>query len=124
VKVVEDIIGLKEFGIYITAMLELDVFFLNEDRHMNNIVVIYNDVENAYRTCGCFDYGVLLLANTIVDFPLEKPVEGCMDAVEAKLFAWTFDEQMDAAESLYGQQLFFRFKCRMYQMRKYGYSFC
>ena len=42
VKAVEDITGFRGFGKYLTAMLEIDAFFLNEDRHTNNIAVIYN----------------------------------------------------------------------------------
>lgn len=40
---IENKTGLKNVGKYITAMLELDAFFLNEDRHTNNIAFILND---------------------------------------------------------------------------------
>lgn len=148
VKVVEDITGLKNFGEYLTAMLELDAFFLNEDRHMNNIAVIYNKEKRQYRTCEYFDHGLALLADTIVDFTLEKTVEECIEHIEAKPFSRSFDEQMDAAEKIYGQQLFLQFdiktvlellqrceelygakicsrveKILRYQMRKYRYLF-
>ena len=32
--------GLTDFGAYLTGMLEMDAFFLNEDRHTNNIAMI------------------------------------------------------------------------------------
>ena len=41
VEQVEKYTGLHDFGKYLTAMLELDAFFLNEDRHTNNIAVPY-----------------------------------------------------------------------------------
>lgn len=145
---VENITGLKGFGKYLTTLLEIDTFFLNEDRHMNNIAVVYNKMHDQYRLCEYFDHGLALLADTVQDFPLKKTVEECMETVEAKPFSRSFDEQLDAAEALYGQQLFFHFdikrvlaelkECReyydeeicsrvekilRYQMRKYGYLF-
>lgn len=109
---VEDITGISGFGKYLTAMLELDAFFLNEDRHTNNIAVIYNKRTDGYRVCEYFDQGLALLADTMVDFPLGIAVEELMGSVEAKPFARNFDEQMDAAEELYGQQLFFTFQMK------------
>lgn len=148
VGVVEDITGISRFGEYLTAMLELDAFFLNEDRHTNNIAVIYNKRADSYRMCEYFDHGLALLADTVVDFPLGNAVEELMDSVEAKPFSRKFDEQMDAAEELYGQQLFFTFQMKdvlkaleqgremyseeicgrvekilRYQIRKYNYFF-
>lgn len=145
---VEDITGISGFGKYLTAMLELDAFFLNEDRHTNNIAVIYNKRTDGYRVCEYFDHGLALLADTMVDFPLGSAVEELMGSVEAKPFARNFDEQMDAAEKLYGQQLFFTFQMKdmlkileqsrkmyseeicgrvekilRYQIRKYNYFF-
>ena len=43
VEQVERITEIEGFGKYITAMLEIDAFFVNEDRHTNNIAVIYNE---------------------------------------------------------------------------------
>ena len=43
VEQVENITGIKKFGKYITEMIEIDVFFLNEDRHTNNIAVLYDE---------------------------------------------------------------------------------
>ena len=40
---VEEITKIDNFGAYLTAMLEIDAFFMNEDRHTNNIAVIYNE---------------------------------------------------------------------------------
>ena len=35
--------GLTGTGPYLTTVLELDCFFLNEDRHTNNLAVIRNE---------------------------------------------------------------------------------
>ena len=47
--------------------------------------------------------------NTNMDFPLERNLEDCLKAVEAKPFSRYFDDQLDAAEELYGIQLHFNF---------------
>lgn len=109
VNFVEQTTGLQEFGRYLTSMLEIDAFFLNEDRHTNNIAVQYNAADNTYALCPLFDNGLSLLADTNMDFPLERNLEDCLKTVEAKPFSRCFDEQLDAAEELYGIQLHFNF---------------
>lgn len=99
--------GLEDFGIYLTKILEMDAFFLNEDRHTNNIAVIYDLKQKEYRYCPYFDMGLSLFADTKQDFPMEKPLEDCRKSVVAKPFARDFDEQMDAANELYGSYLRF-----------------
>lgn len=148
VNVITEITGLTHFGKYLTAMLEIDAFFLNEDRHTNNIGVIYQPETRRFRHCPYFDHGLALLADTMTDFPLGEALEKCMEKNEAKPFSRSFDEQMDAAEEMYGQQVHFRFsvkeaievleECRScysedvlerveqilrWQMRKYRYLF-
>ena len=44
-----------------------------------------------------------------MDFPLERSLEDYLKAVEAKPFSRCFDDQLDAAEELYGIQLHFNF---------------
>lgn len=109
VEQLEQITGLTDVGPYLTAMLETDAFFLNEDRHTNNIAVIYHDTTRRFRLCPLFDHGLSLLADTWQDFPLERSLEDCLAHVEAKPFCRKFDDQLDAAEELYGVQLRFRF---------------
>ena len=106
---VEKVTGLKDVGRYLTAMLELDAFFLNEDRHTNNIAFILNDDTGAYRFCPYFDFGLSLLADTIVDFPLTGYTYDLMEQIKAKPFDTDFDVQLDAAEALYGNQARFSF---------------
>ena len=99
--------GLTDFGAYLTEMLEMDAFFLNEDRHTNNIAMIYRLDDKSYRLCPSFDMGLSLFADMRGDFPLSKPMEDCRKDIIAKPFARDFEEQADASGELYGTQLIF-----------------
>lgn len=98
---------LADFGVYLTKILEMDAFFLNEDRHTNNIAVIYDLRERRYDYCPYFDMGLSLFADVKQDFPMEKNLEECRKSIIAKPFSRDFDEQMDAANELYGSYLRF-----------------
>ena len=52
---------------------------------------------------------VIVPLNTNMDFPLERSLEDCLKAVEVKSLSRYFDDQLDAAEELYGIQLHFNF---------------
>lgn len=108
VKLIEDVTGLDNVGRYLTMLLELDGFFLNEDRHTNNLAVIRNEVNGQFRLCPVFDNGLSLLSD-LGDYPLEADVYQCISRVHAKPFHRDFDEQISAAEQLYGSQLKFSF---------------
>ncbi|MCU6773166.1 hypothetical protein OCV70_00675 [Blautia acetigignens] len=109
VEQVENITGIKSFGEYITEMIEIDAFFLNEDRHTNNIAVLYDEENEQYFVSPFFDQGLCLLADTRQDYPMELSIEQCMDKIEAKPFSSEFDTQLEAAEELFGTQLEFHF---------------
>lgn len=96
--------NLENVGEYLTAMLELDAFFLNEDRHTNNIAFIRNDDSGEFRFCPYFDFGLALLSDAN-DYPLDADIYKCISNVKAKPFDGDFDLQTDAAEELYGIQL-------------------
>lgn len=102
VELVTNITGLTEFDRYLTQMLELDTFFLNEDRHTNNIAVLYDELTKEYRLCPFFDMGLALCSDTTQDYPIGLDVEMCLKKVQAKPFDRDFDEQLDAANALYG----------------------
>ncbi len=104
VNTVVDITGLEGFGRYITLLLEIDAFFLNEDRHTHNLAVIRNH-QGDFRLCPVFDNGAALLSDMKQDYPMTRTLEECCARIEAKPFSRDFDEQVEAAESLYGQQL-------------------
>lgn len=102
------ITGLKDFGKYMSKMLTLDAFFVNEDRHTHNIAVLM-DSEGVYRYCPFFDHGAALLSDTTMDYPMGEDVLDLLHDVEAKTFSANFDEQLDIAERLYGQHIRFDF---------------
>lgn len=96
--------NLENVGAYLTAMLEIDAFFINEDRHTNNIAFIRNDDTAEFSFCPYFDFGLSLLSDT-TDYPLETDIYDCISKVNAKPFNTDFDLQTDAAEELFGVQL-------------------
>ena len=106
---VEDITGVKKFGIYFTVMLELDAFFLNEDRHLNNITFLYNTRTDEFRLAPLFDFGGSLLSDTKLYYHLGRDIEECISEVKSKPISPDFDEQLNACHSLYGSYLKFNF---------------
>lgn len=100
---VQSVTDLKNFGEYLTAMLEIDALFLNEDRHTNNIAVIRNPETNHFTLCPYFDMGLSLLSD-LDEFWLEGDTENHIKRVSAKPFG-SFDLQVKAAQDLYGKQL-------------------
>lgn len=108
-EIVCNITKIETFGTYLTKLLEIDAFFLNEDRHTNNISILYNKEEDSYRLCPFYDMGLSLFADTKVDFPLDKDYFACKEKIVAKPFSRNFDEQLDVANELYGCYLKFDF---------------
>lgn len=104
--------GLNEFGIYMSKLMTIDAFFLNEDRHTHNIAVLL-DPENRFHYCPVFDNGAGLMSDTAMDYPLTVPTQDLFGTVSAKTFSLDFDEQLDIAEELYGQHLKFHFTKEM-----------
>ena len=105
---VEQVTHLTGVGAYLTLLLEVDSFFLNEDRHTNNLAVIRNEKTLKFCLCPIFDNGLALLSD-LNDYPIEKDMYDCIKRVQAKPFDLDFDLQVEAAESLYGSQLKFQF---------------
>lgn len=74
-KMVRSIIGLDVTD-YLKKVLMLDMIVLNEDRHVNNLAVIFDGTD--FRAAPIFDNGVsLLTANVSVNwhFPMEENVK-------------------------------------------------
>ncbi len=144
----ERITKLKGFDVYMAKLLTIDALFLNEDRHTHNIAILVNG-DGDYKLCPFFDQGAGLLSDTTMDYPLDADVFSLTEQVRAKTFCTDFEEQVEIAEKLYGQQITFSFGKKdvdkllskvdrnMYngqiiervrtilyqQMRKYGYLF-
>lgn len=104
---VEGVTNIKGFGEYLTAMLEIDAFFLNEDRHTNNIAIIRNPDTNVFSLCPYFDQGLSLLSD-LDGFWLDGDTDKHIARVTAKPFG-TFKKQAIAAQDLYGKQLEIKF---------------
>lgn len=116
-ELVRNVTGREDFGSYLAQMLEMDAFFLNEDRHTNNIALLYDTVTKEYRLCPFFDMGLSLFSDTREAYPVEKGFSACRERISAKPFSRDFDEQLDAAEELYGSYLKFNFPARKMAMK-------
>lgn len=103
VNLVERVTGLDKFGEYLTTLLELDKLVLNEDRHFHNIAFVRNE-DGQYKYCPIFDNGGSFLSDTHLDYSLDSSIAKNLAKVKAKPFSDSFDEQVSAAESLYGKQ--------------------
>ncbi len=105
---VQSVTGLENVGAYLTALIEMDALFLNEDRHTNNLAVIRNETTGQFRLCPVFDNGMSLLSD-LNAYPMGADICECIDRVRAKPFAVDFAEQLAAAEGSFGPQIHFRF---------------
>ena len=108
VEQVEKLTKLKNFGIYMSKLLTIDAFFLNEDRHMHNIAVLMNG-EGEVELCPFFDQGAGLMSDTTLDYPIGEDPIIMMEEVKAKTICQSFEDTLDAAEQLYGYNLKFSF---------------
>lgn len=101
---VERMTNLKGFGIYMSKLLAIDAFFLNEDRHMHNIAVLVNGKGEA-KLCPFFDHGAGLMSDTTLDYPLGEDTIIMMKDVKSKTICQSFEDALDVAEQLYGCHL-------------------
>lgn len=110
VESIEKATKLNNFGQYLTMLLEVDAFFLNEDRHLNNISFIYENEK--YTPTPLYDFGASLFSDTYSDYPLEKTYDDCIKEIYAKPFTENFDDQCDFSEQLYGTQFEYNFSMK------------
>jgi len=103
--------GLKDFGKYMSTLLTIDAFFLNEDRHTHNIAVLW-DGENGFKYCPIFDNGSSLLSDITMDYPMNGDHIVMTQSVRGKTFCSDLDEQLEIAEKLYGQYVKFDFSIK------------
>ena len=108
VQQVERLTGIRDFGIYMSKMLAVDTFFLNEDRHSHNIAVLTND-RKEYRLAPIFDNAAGLLSDTMMDYPMNQDIRRLIERAKPKTFCDDFEEQLDIVNNLYGEQLRFSF---------------
>lgn len=108
VNFIENVTKMKNIGEYFSFLLSVDAFFLNEDRHTNNIALIRNEKTKEFNLAPIFDNGLSLLSD-INDYNLEDDIYKNIEKVKAKPFDASFDVQLNAVEALYGQKLKFSF---------------
>ncbi|OLS38297.1 hypothetical protein BTR22_07375 [Alkalihalophilus pseudofirmus] len=77
----------------IAQMLAFDAFILNEDRHTNNILFLYNPRTAVWQLAPIFDHGLSLLSD-IGDYPLDKPISILKRKLKAKPFNSSFTKQL------------------------------
>lgn len=103
VGIVEKLTGIKDFGPYLTKMLEFDTLVLNEDRHAQNIQFL---LQNGKYSCApVFDNGAAFLSDITQEYPLTENTKQLTGFVQAKPFSTSFSEQVTACQELYGKQL-------------------
>ena len=108
VELVERRTGLSRFGIYMSKLLTVDALFLNEDRHTHNIAVMTNGMGD-YHIAPIFDNAAGLLSDTIMEYPMAGDPLDLIKRVKAKTFCDSFEEQLEIAEKLYGENIHFSF---------------
>ena len=97
-EVVTNITGIQNFKEWICLLLEFDEFILNEDRHLQNIAVIYNKKTNSYRLMPIFDCGAGLLSDTTIEYKMNRPIISAIRSVSAKPFSTNFSKQLKAVK--------------------------
>ena len=107
-ELVEQVTGIRDFGMYMAKLITIDTFFLNEDRHAHNLAVLTKDLKE-FRLCPVFDNGAALLSDTMLDYPEGRDPLQMKHQAKPKTFCDSFDEQLDIAEALYGMQMRFQF---------------
>ena len=104
----KNITKIENIGKYLTMILEIDMFFLNEDRHFNNIGFIYNANKNSFSFSPIFDNGLSLLSD-INEYDINEDVYKLIKKVKGKPFDNSLETQCEAAEALYKPQIKFDF---------------
>jgi len=104
---IEKVVGITRivnFRMWLGKIIEFDALVLNEDRHFNNIAVIYNEYENKYRVMPVFDNGLSLLSD-VIDYPMYRNISHNIRRVKSKPFSTNFDKQVKAVIDICGQNL-------------------
>ena len=77
----------------VAQMLAFDAFILNEDRHTNNILFLFDSKSEAWYLAPIFDHGLSLLSD-IKDYPLGVDLQILKRKVKAKPFNNSFKKQI------------------------------
>jgi hypothetical protein len=77
----------------VAQMLAFDAFILNEDRHTNNILFLFEPKTETWQLSPIFDHGLSLLSD-VKDYPLGKPMSILKRKVKAKPLNSSFTKQL------------------------------
>ena len=77
----------------LARVLAFDALILNEDRHTNNILFLYDPIQKSWELAPIFDHGLSFLSD-IKDYPLGKPLTILMRKVKAKPLNSSFSKQL------------------------------
>jgi len=89
---VQEYTGLN-VSIEMARLFAFDALILNEDRHTNNILFLYDPIQKSWELAPIFDHGLSLLSD-IKDYPLGKPLTILMRKVKAKPLNSSFSKQL------------------------------
>ncbi|MGN7401954.1 HipA domain-containing protein [Cytobacillus praedii] len=89
---VEDFTGLNVRQ-EISRLLAFDALILNEDRHTNNILFLYNPLDKTWKLAPIFDNGLSLLSDE-KDYAPGMPLTILKRKVKAKPFISSFSKQL------------------------------
>ncbi|MFC6038934.1 hypothetical protein ACFPYN_05635 [Paenisporosarcina macmurdoensis] len=74
-------------------LFAFDALILNEDRHTNNILFLYDPIHKSWELAPIFDHGLSLLSD-VKDYPIGKPLTILMRKVKAKPLNSSFSRQL------------------------------
>jgi hypothetical protein len=77
----------------VAQMLAFDAFILNEDRHTNNILFLFDPKTEGWQLAPIFDHGLSLLSD-VKDYPLGVDLQILKRKVKAKPFNNSFKKQL------------------------------
>ena len=80
---------------YLKTILTLDMLCLNEDRHFDNLGVLYSIKDNVFTEAPVFDNG-LSLCSDYGTYPLDEEIEEIVTKVTALPFSGSFELQAAA----------------------------
>lgn len=84
--------------------------YFYEDRHYNNILFLYDDIDDTYKVSPIFDCGAGLMSDDRgIYFPKDVNVRSIINKVHFKPFSSSFIKQVTSVRELFGSQLKFKF---------------
>lgn len=92
---VEDLTDISGYLNYLASVLKFDYLTMNDDRHLNNIGVIYNNLTDSFRLMPVFDNGGALLSD-ISKYPLYNSINDNIKLVVSKPFSSKPKKQFEA----------------------------